>query len=157
MILAKTYQRVSIVQNLTSIPLQSLLQHQSCKVVYIYMYMDSSTENTFVSGVIELSRQQKVFVVGDNFKRQQTKMQFFLINLPVYAGINPVSIVRSNHLGTNILWTAFDDHHALFQVFRSHHSLPSTSIINTNNYNIPSYKRPIFIFSFDTTQHRRLP
>ena len=119
-------------------------------------YINSSPQNTSVFRVIELSRQQKVFVVGDYFKKKQTKIQAVLINLPVSAGINPVSNVRYNHLGKNLLWTAFDNDYVLFQAFRSHLSLPPTYIISTNNYIITSYHISISIFTSDTIYYRQL-
>ena len=94
-------------------------------------YINSSPQNTAISRVIEISRQQKVFVVGDYFKSKQTKIQSILRNLPLSAGINPVSNVSYNHLGNNLLW---------IQAFKSHISLPSTSIIRTNNYILTSYQ-----------------
>uniref|UniRef100_A0A7S1ZAL6 inositol-3-phosphate synthase n=1 Tax=Trieres chinensis TaxID=1514140 RepID=A0A7S1ZAL6_TRICV len=64
-------------------------------------YINGSPQNTFVPGVIELARQHKVFVAGDDFKSGQTKMKSVLIDFLVSAGIKPVSIVSYNHLGNN--------------------------------------------------------
>jgi len=64
-------------------------------------YINGSPQNTFVPGVIELSRQKKVFVAGDDFKSGQTKMKSVLVDFLVSAGIKPVSIVSYNHLGNN--------------------------------------------------------
>lgn len=64
-------------------------------------YINGSPQNTFVPGVLELARQHKVFVAGDDFKSGQTKMKSVLTDFLVSAGIKPVSIVSYNHLGNN--------------------------------------------------------
>ena len=64
-------------------------------------YINGSPQNTFVPGVIELARQNKVFIAGDDFKSGQTKMKSVLVDFLVSAGIKPVSIVSYNHLGNN--------------------------------------------------------
>mmetsp|Transcript_7032 Transcript_7032/g.15342 ORF Transcript_7032/g.15342 Transcript_7032/m.15342 type:complete len:529 (-) Transcript_7032:100-1686(-) len=64
-------------------------------------YINGSPQNTFVPGVLELARQHKVFVAGDDFKSGQTKMKSVLVDFLVSAGIKPVSIVSYNHLGNN--------------------------------------------------------
>ena len=64
-------------------------------------FINGSPQNTFVPGVIELARQKKVFIAGDDFKSGQTKMKSVLIDFLVSAGIKPVSIVSYNHLGNN--------------------------------------------------------
>lgn len=64
-------------------------------------YINGSPQNTFVPGVIDLARQNKVFVGGDDFKSGQTKMKSVLVDFLVSAGIKPVSIVSYNHLGNN--------------------------------------------------------
>ena len=64
-------------------------------------YINGSPQNTFVPGVVELARQHKVFVAGDDFKSGQTKMKSVLVDFLVSAGIKPVSIVSYNHLGNN--------------------------------------------------------
>jgi myo-inositol-1-phosphate synthase len=51
--------------------------------------------------VIELAREKKVFIAGDDFKSGQTKMKSVLVDFLVSAGIKPVSIVSYNHLGNN--------------------------------------------------------
>jgi len=65
------------------------------------LYINGSPQNTFVPGVLELARQHKVFVAGDDFKSGQTKMKSVLTDFLVSAGIKPVSIVSYNHLGNN--------------------------------------------------------
>jgi myo-inositol-1-phosphate synthase len=65
------------------------------------MFINGSPQNTFVPGVIELARQKKVFVAGDDFKSGQTKMKSVLVDFLVSAGIKPVAIVSYNHLGNN--------------------------------------------------------
>jgi len=64
-------------------------------------YINGAPQNTFVPGVIELARQKKVFVAGDDFKSGQTKMKSVMVDFLVSAGIKPVSIVSYNHLGNN--------------------------------------------------------
>ena len=64
-------------------------------------FINGSPQNTFVPGVIELARQKKVFVAGDDFKSGQTKMKSVMVDFLVSAGIKPVSIVSYNHLGNN--------------------------------------------------------
>lgn len=64
-------------------------------------FINGSPQNTFVPGVIELARDKKVFIAGDDFKSGQTKMKSVLVDFLVSAGIKPVSIVSYNHLGNN--------------------------------------------------------
>ena len=64
-------------------------------------YINGSPQNTFVPGVIELAREKKCFIAGDDFKSGQTKMKSVLVDFLVSAGIKPVSIVSYNHLGNN--------------------------------------------------------
>ena len=64
-------------------------------------FINGSPQNTFVPGVIELARQNKTFIAGDDFKSGQTKMKSVLVDFLVSAGIKPVSIVSYNHLGNN--------------------------------------------------------
>lgn len=64
-------------------------------------FINGSPQNTFVPGVIELAREKKIFIAGDDFKSGQTKMKSVLVDFLVSAGIKPVSIVSYNHLGNN--------------------------------------------------------
>jgi len=64
-------------------------------------FINGSPQNTFVPGVVELARQKKCFIAGDDFKSGQTKMKSVLVDFLVSAGIKPVSIVSYNHLGNN--------------------------------------------------------
>lgn len=64
-------------------------------------FINGSPQNTFVPGVMDLARQHKVFIAGDDFKSGQTKMKSVLVDFLVSAGIKPVSIVSYNHLGNN--------------------------------------------------------
>jgi myo-inositol-1-phosphate synthase len=64
-------------------------------------FINGSPQNTFVPGVVELARQHKCFIAGDDFKSGQTKMKSVLVDFLVSAGIKPVSIVSYNHLGNN--------------------------------------------------------
>lgn len=65
------------------------------------MFINGSPQNTFVPGVIQLARERKVFIAGDDFKSGQTKMKSVMVDFLVSAGIKPVSIVSYNHLGNN--------------------------------------------------------
>jgi myo-inositol-1-phosphate synthase len=65
------------------------------------MFINGAPQNTFVPGVIDLARQEQVFIAGDDFKSGQTKMKSVLVDFLVSAGIKPVSIVSYNHLGNN--------------------------------------------------------
>jgi myo-inositol-1-phosphate synthase len=65
------------------------------------MFINGSPQNTFVPGLVELARQHKVFIAGDDFKSGQTKIKSVLVDFLVSAGIKPVSIVSYNHLGNN--------------------------------------------------------
>jgi myo-inositol-1-phosphate synthase len=64
-------------------------------------FINGSPQNTFVPGVVELARQHKTFIAGDDFKSGQTKMKSVLVDFLVSAGIKPVAIVSYNHLGNN--------------------------------------------------------
>eukprot|EP00537_Pseudo-nitzschia_pungens_P017786 CAMPEP_0172407910 /NCGR_PEP_ID=MMETSP1061-20121228/75582_1 /TAXON_ID=37318 /ORGANISM="Pseudo-nitzschia pungens, Strain cf. pungens" /LENGTH=538 /DNA_ID=CAMNT_0013144025 /DNA_START=112 /DNA_END=1728 /DNA_ORIENTATION=+ len=64
-------------------------------------FINGSPQNTFVPGVVDLAREKKVFIAGDDFKSGQTKMKSVLVDFLVSAGIKPVSIVSYNHLGNN--------------------------------------------------------
>lgn len=64
-------------------------------------YINGSPQNTFVPGLLELARQKRVFLAGDDFKSGQTKLKSVLVDFLVSAGIKPVSIVSYNHLGNN--------------------------------------------------------
>lgn len=64
-------------------------------------FINGSPQNTFVPGIIELAKKNKVFVIGDDFKSGQTKIKTVLAEFLVAAGIKPVSIVSYNHLGNN--------------------------------------------------------
>merc|ERR1719157_198837 len=64
-------------------------------------YINGSPQNTFVPGAVDLAREKKVFIAGDDFKSGQTKMKSVLVDFLVSAGIKPTSIVSYNHLGNN--------------------------------------------------------
>ena len=64
-------------------------------------FINGSPQNTFVPGVVELAREHKCFIAGDDFKSGQTKMKSVMVDFLVSAGIKPVSIVSYNHLGNN--------------------------------------------------------
>uniref|UniRef100_A0A0N4ZBI5 Inositol-3-phosphate synthase n=1 Tax=Parastrongyloides trichosuri TaxID=131310 RepID=A0A0N4ZBI5_PARTI len=64
-------------------------------------YINGSPQNTLVPGIIELAKQHKTFVGGDDFKSGQTKFKSALVDFLVNSGLKPESIVSYNHLGNN--------------------------------------------------------
>lgn len=64
-------------------------------------YINGSPQNTLVPGVVELAKQQKVFVAGDDFKSGQTKLKSVLADFLISAGLKTTAIVSYNHLGNN--------------------------------------------------------
>jgi myo-inositol-1-phosphate synthase len=56
-------------------------------------YINGSPQNTFVPGVIELARNKKVFICGDDFKSGQTKVKSVLADFLVSAGLKLKSVV----------------------------------------------------------------
>ena len=64
-------------------------------------FINGSPQNIFVTGVVNLAREKKVFIAGDDFKSGQTKMKSVLVDFLVSAGIKPVAIVSYNYLGNN--------------------------------------------------------
>lgn len=64
-------------------------------------FINGSPQNTLVPGCIELAREKKVFIAGDDFKSGQTKFKSVMTDFLVNAGIRPRSIVSYNHLGNN--------------------------------------------------------
>ena len=49
-------------------------------------FINGSPQNTFVPGVIQLAREKKVFIAGDDFKSGQTKMKSVLVDFLVSVG-----------------------------------------------------------------------
>jgi len=64
-------------------------------------FINGSPQNTIVPAIIELAKENNVFVVGNDFKSGQTKFKTMFTEFLVNAGIKPVSIVSYNHLGNN--------------------------------------------------------
>eukprot|EP01080_Neovahlkampfia_damariscottae_P002611 gene2611-3571_t len=64
-------------------------------------YINGSPQNTFVPGVIELAKEKKVFICGDDFKSGQTKVKSVLADFLVSAGLKLKSVASYNHLGNN--------------------------------------------------------
>ena len=64
-------------------------------------FINGSPQNTLIDGVIEMSNQKGVFLVGDDLKSGQTKMKTCLADFLVSAGIKLKSVVSYNHLGNN--------------------------------------------------------
>nr|AJP61945.1 inositol 1-phosphate synthase [Angomonas desouzai] len=64
-------------------------------------YINGAPQNTICGGLVELARQHKVFIAGDDFKSGQTKMKSALVEFFVGAGIKPECIASYNHLGNN--------------------------------------------------------
>lgn len=54
-----------------------------------------------VPGVLELAKQRKVMMAGDDLKTGQTKLKSVLMDYLVGAGLKPESVVSYNHLGNN--------------------------------------------------------
>ena len=50
---------------------------------------------------VELAERAGVFIRGNDFKSDQTKLKSVLVDFLVGAGLKPVSIVSYNHLGNN--------------------------------------------------------
>jgi len=64
-------------------------------------FVNGSPQNTFCPALIEMARENKVFIGGDDFKSGQTKIKSVLVDFLVASGIKPESIVSYNHLGNN--------------------------------------------------------
>nr|KAF6480455.1 inositol-3-phosphate synthase 1 [Molossus molossus] len=64
-------------------------------------FLNGSPQNTLVPGAVELARQHRVFVGGDDFKSGQTKVKSVLVDFLISSGLKTMSIVSYNHLGNN--------------------------------------------------------
>ncbi|GET87169.1 myo-inositol-1-phosphate synthase [Leishmania tarentolae] len=64
-------------------------------------FINGAPQNTLCPGLVEMAREAKVFVGGDDFKSGQTKMKSALVEFFVGAGIKPECIASYNHLGNN--------------------------------------------------------
>uniref|UniRef100_A0A667G925 Inositol-3-phosphate synthase 1 n=3 Tax=Lynx TaxID=13124 RepID=A0A667G925_LYNCA len=64
-------------------------------------FLNGSPQNTLVPGALELARQRRVFVGGDDFKSGQTKVKSVLVDFLIGSGLKTMSIVSYNHLGNN--------------------------------------------------------
>ncbi|XP_021538929.1 inositol-3-phosphate synthase 1 isoform X2 [Neomonachus schauinslandi] len=64
-------------------------------------FLNGSPQNTLVPGALELARQRRVFVGGDDFKSGQTKVKSVLVDFLIGSGLKAMSIVSYNHLGNN--------------------------------------------------------
>lgn len=64
-------------------------------------FLNGSPQNTLVPGALELARQHRVFVGGDDFKSGQTKVKSVLVDFLIGSGLKARSIVSYNHLGNN--------------------------------------------------------
>jgi myo-inositol-1-phosphate synthase len=64
-------------------------------------YINGAPQNTVLPAIVDLARQHKVFVGGDDFKSGQTKLKSVLVEFLVGAGIKPECIASYNHLGNN--------------------------------------------------------
>lgn len=64
-------------------------------------FLNGSPQNTFVPGILELAKREKIFIGGDDFKTGQTKVKSVLVDFLISSGIKPKSIVSYNHLGNN--------------------------------------------------------
>uniref|UniRef100_A0A8C9JA43 Inositol-3-phosphate synthase 1 n=1 Tax=Panthera tigris altaica TaxID=74533 RepID=A0A8C9JA43_PANTA len=61
-------------------------------------FLNGSPQNTLVPGALELARQRRVFVGGDDFKSGQTKVKSVLVDFLIGSGLKTMSIVSYNHL-----------------------------------------------------------
>lgn len=65
------------------------------------IFLNGSPQNTLCKSVIDLAKEYKTFVGGEDFKTGQTKIKSVLIDFLTSSGIRPLSIVSYNHLGNN--------------------------------------------------------
>ncbi len=72
-------------------------------------YINGSPQNTFVPGVLELARREKVMICGDDFKSGQTKMKSVLADYLIGCGIKIKTMVTYNHLGNNDMYQLTDE------------------------------------------------
>ena len=107
------------------------------------IYTNRSPQNTSISRVIELSRQQKVFVVGNYFK---------IIAAPInrlfpYSNNDDTSNETSILLFCNRISNAMsDDDYSPIHVFRSQFFLYSTNVISTTKFINTASQKPLSIF-----------
>ncbi|CRH00550.1 inositol-3-phosphate synthase, putative [Plasmodium relictum] len=64
-------------------------------------FINSSPQNTFVNAIVQLAKQKRVFIIGNDLKTGQTKIKNFLLDFYFSTGLKPKSIVSYNHLGNN--------------------------------------------------------
>ncbi|KAM7324946.1 hypothetical protein ACRRTK_015199 [Alexandromys fortis] len=62
-------------------------------------FLKGSAQNTLVPGALELAFQRHVFVGGDDFKSDQTKVKSVLVDFLIGSGLKTMSIMSYNHLG----------------------------------------------------------
>lgn len=65
------------------------------------IFINTSPQNTITKGVLELAKDYKTFVGGNDLKSGQTKLKSVLVDFLASSGIRPLSIVSYNHLGNN--------------------------------------------------------
>ncbi|KAH0512290.1 Inositol-3-phosphate synthase 1 [Microtus ochrogaster] len=64
-------------------------------------FLNGSPQNTLVPGALELAFQRHVFVGGDDFKSDQTKVKSVLVDFLIGSGLKTMFILSYNHLGNN--------------------------------------------------------
>ncbi|CRG97894.1 inositol-3-phosphate synthase, putative [Plasmodium gallinaceum] len=64
-------------------------------------FINSSPQNTFVNAIVQLAKEKRVFIIGNDLKTGQTKIKNFLLDFYYGTGLKPKSIVSYNHLGNN--------------------------------------------------------
>lgn len=64
-------------------------------------YINGSSSNTFVNGVIELAEKWGVHIAGNDINSGQTKLKSVIIEFLATAGIKPISILSVNQVGNN--------------------------------------------------------
>ena len=67
----------------------------------MFLFLNGSPQNIFVSGCIELADIHESFIGGDDFKSGQTKIKSVLADFLVNAGLKPIAISIYNDLGNN--------------------------------------------------------
>ena len=98
-------------------------------------YINGSPQNTFVPGVVELARQKKVFLGGDDFKSGQTKIKSVLVDFLVSAGIKVsyLSHVHRNHNGECYLYIHFSSRFLLWATIIWEITMGRTSQLQGNS------------------------
>jgi myo-inositol-1-phosphate synthase len=65
------------------------------------IFINGSPQNTLCPAILDLAKQKRGFVAGEDFKTGQTKLKSVIVDFLASSGIKPLSIVSYNHLGNN--------------------------------------------------------